>query len=137
MNSFGSVKELNGMRRTVLLAAAVAASVAGPALAGNTGHDLTQRCTDAIDVAQAYCAGFVSGVFSTSGLFCVTGHPSTGQLVEIFMEWADRHPEDLQRLYAATAVVASIMEAYPCPPSTPQPHVTRIPPSKGPDEMVR
>jgi len=117
-----------------VLAIVVAATFVGliPANAADPDHggvqSLYSDCkTEPSTSAQAvFCLGFVSGVGETMnftgyfkqehpdvGKFAICASPSHGAMVQAFINWAEKHPEEWakSRIYG---VMLALRETWPC-----------------------
>lgn len=89
-----------------------------------TGNELSELCTpDKSDPTYparlAECRGYVVGVYdrvtyeANGAPLCVNGNVTMGQVVKIFVAYAERNPASLH-LPAAEMVQRSITEAFQC-----------------------
>lgn len=96
-----------------------------PAYAGfETGNKLYKECTSTKSdstyyQSNAYCTGYVTGVFDHFAssvkpeVLCLDGNITAGQSVKIFIAYADKHPELLNRS-AELLVQNAIFDAFKC-----------------------
>ena len=129
------------MWKSMLLIAAMAAMVPGsPSLAADGGTSnlatlrateparsiqyLYEECTAESSGRQLFCDGFISATFDSMWLLggsastrtlgiCVDTPVTYGASVQVFKNWAQKHPEkwSIDRLYG---VMWALQEAYPC-----------------------
>jgi uncharacterized protein YecT (DUF1311 family) len=92
----------------------------------DTGYDMYLSCQSEQTNSTEYlrCLTFVHGVWdgamtmqnvSSGRQFCPRTGVQVGQLAMVFVDWARNHPADLGH-DAALAVLASFVDAFPCPP---------------------
>jgi hypothetical protein len=121
------------MRRTVIVSFATAMlfMVICCDADADTGYDLYQTCTKGedrrdplYDIYNARCTAYLSGVWeSASGIADIyglkilcnqgAGKIQRGQVVLLFMNWAQRNSQYLGRS-AADAAIAAFSDAFPC-----------------------
>jgi hypothetical protein len=129
------------MWKSVLVIAAMAAMAsASPSLAADSGtsnlttlqateplksiQSLYEECTAESSDHRLYCLGFISATLDSMFLLggsastrtlgiCVDTPVTYGASVQVFKNWAQKHPEkwSIDRLYG---VMWALQEAYPC-----------------------
>lgn len=115
--------------RTLALTAIMAMSVIGPANGAtvkNTflkAHLLLERCESESLTAQNFCWGYIEGVNDAQATFeswgetpmyyCLEERLTTGQLVNAFINYAQKNSDKLH-LVASGLVLYAFNEAFPC-----------------------
>ena len=107
----------------------ICAAVAIPAKAEENTQQLLQKCTAAPGAGDRwYCYGRVTAVFEMMGIVgiaakqldsmrpwqvCVDPTPSNGAVVQVFVNWANKHPEKWD-LPDVVGIVAAMRGTWPC-----------------------
>ena len=82
------------------------------------GHDFKKTCTQESDEYVAtICSSFVIGVAQagiSNRIICTPENVTNGQALAVVTKYMNDHPENLH-VGASDLVVASLMEAFPCP----------------------
>jgi len=94
----------------------------------NTIQYLYEQCTSPAAVANAYCAGYISGVagsmlmasnaskLSATHLnlgWCSDSTVTVGQMMQAFKNWHDKHPT-IWGKDQALGVIGAMQETWPC-----------------------
>lgn len=77
-----------------------------------------QQNSDVDDISGAMCLGYVMGesegqLARPNPMYCAPNAVTIGQMVRIFLKWADSHPE-LHHVGRIYGLRASQIEAFPC-----------------------
>ena len=98
--------------------------IVGPGEAGfYTGSQVLSKCESRDEADQSLCASYLGGIADSTELWvgagimpeliCMPGDASTDRLQEIFVEYANENPGELDEVASAT-VIAALMGAFPC-----------------------
>ena len=107
-----------------ILATLVILGIAGRGEAGfNTGSQILSNCESNDETAQSLCASYLGGIADATELWvgagimpkliCMPGDASTDRLQQVFVEYANANPAELDEVASAT-VIAAFMGAFPC-----------------------
>lgn len=108
--------------RVLALGFICALAIASEVEAGPTGKQLYKACQSPGGIyhggfAGGFCNGYIAGVAGTlvvSGQICLPHRAEYGQVFTVTIKYLQQHPE-AQSNFGATAVVAALRAAFPCP----------------------
>jgi hypothetical protein len=110
-------------RAAAAIVLVLGAGEAGAAVKDTNGNQLYADCTGDL-VGQAVCVGYVRGVYDrdrwsdASSYICAVDGVTTGQLVDVVVQYLKAHPEK-RDFRAGGLVLFALRDAWPCPkPST-------------------
>jgi hypothetical protein len=111
--------------KMLLLSGLLTVLITNPAYAGYyTGSNLVSYCESELIQDQNSCRRYLSGIsdaqdsfyrleFLADRAFCIPDRITNEQLREVFIKYADEHPQDLELVASGMAINAFRM-AYPC-----------------------
>ena len=111
--------------KMLLLSGLLTALITNPGYAGYyTGSNLVSYCESELIHDQNSCRRYLSGIsdaqdsfyrleFLADRAFCIPDRITNEQLREVFIKYADEHPQDLELVASGMAINAFRM-AYPC-----------------------
>jgi hypothetical protein len=111
--------------KMLLLSGLLTVLITNPGYAGYyTGSNLVSYCESELIHDQNSCRRYLSGIsdaqdsfyrleFLADRAFCIPDRITNEQLREVFIKYADEHPQDLELVASGMAINAFRM-AYPC-----------------------
>jgi hypothetical protein len=111
--------------KMLLLSGLLTVLITNPGYAGYyTGSNLVSYCESELIHDQNSCRRYLSGIsdaqdsfyrleFLADRAFCIPDRVTNEQLREVFIKYADEHPQDLELVASGMAINAFRM-AYPC-----------------------
>lgn len=102
----------------------IACTIANPANAEYNVYDLLQKCKDVAQresyVDAGICVGYLAGINDmrpvsgkTKKQYCLYQEVSQGQMVNIFVKWAENNPEQ-QHISAFLGFIEAMKKVFPC-----------------------